>query len=459
MKKTLIIILFTFLIYLTVYADSFGLIILKSSGSACLSSSNSHKIVRDWFEEILKDSLNNKIVFDDTVLVINLNNFSREENLKLYYQQIIRSTYNITDNKSINHQKLKAELFENFNLRFLCEIELSCLSNINYFIFKMYDLKKNTEMSYRFEIPLIAFTNKTKFKKEMWNFIDTIFNKKNNFDINIPSFIWDFASKKKVLNLEGNVEVRTNYDIKYTWKIYKLKFPEGLNSLLLIDPNLLNDKVYELQDSLSIDSSVQLGKIKVEIELIEVVHNQFLDLNEINLSGANYYYIVGLKINPIYDYSMMVSKTVLIGSYKKNIFGLNFNADYTTNKFNFMLSPYYQKNFLVRNQIIGLRANYLFEYKKRNKNKYVFQSAFVTSGPLIGFGEYRTFIIDTFFGFGIANLHEDYTNIFAIQLGVNKGVKDNKILGIYLRYIKDINSRVSNLYLGCTISTHPYIIK
>ncbi|MCK4957259.1 MAG: hypothetical protein KAS49_06450, partial [Candidatus Cloacimonetes bacterium] len=167
-----------------------------------------------------------------------------------------------------------------------------------------------------------------------------------------------------------------------------------------------------------------------------------------------------LKNNLLYDISMMTSKTILVGSYKKNVYGLSFNSEWTDSKIDFMLSPYYQRNCRMRNQIIGLRLNYVLDYRKnRNLEENIFQSIFVSSGPIIGLGEYRTFTIDPFLGLGIANFNEDYANIFTLQVGINKSLRCEKILGIYLRYIKDINSKASNLFIGCTISKSTYSIK
>jgi hypothetical protein len=110
-------------------------------------------------------------------------------------------------------------------------------------------------------------------------------------------------------------------------------------------------------------------------------------------------------------------------------------------------------------KIGGIRANYVIEYRKRNIEKEnIFQSVFVSTGPLIGLDEYKTVTVDPFLGLGVANMYEEYVNVYSFQLGINKRV-NNKIVGLYLRYIKDINSEASNLYMGCTFSKSTYNIK
>jgi len=479
MKKVIILFIFSSFLVNIAFAQRVGLIILKSSGTPCSSSSNSHNIIRDWFEEILIDSLNNQYVFGDSIEVKNLYNYSNEENLKQYYQNVIKASYNISDIKTINHQKLKKETFEKINMRFIGEIEITCLSDNNYFILKLFDLKKIVEMRYRYLLPLNALSNKMAFKEEMGVFINTVFYTNKEMNLDIPSFIWSFNIDKTILSLDKDIDVRIKYskqldhNIEYEWKIYRLNFLAGFNSFL-IEPHLISDKIEELHGTPLNNYTLKIDDLEVEIELINTIHNKYLNFDNIDFSGSPYYYIVGSKRNIIYDISMMTGKTILIGTYNKNVYGLDFGysseTDYgeTTSDIRFkdtrlLLSLYYQRNCRIKNLVFGFRTTYVIFYKKsinkESTNRSLFHSLLISSGPLIGLGEFKKFTIDPFLGLGIAKFDEDYENVITFQLGLKRRFGKKTIIGLSFRYIKAIESHEWNLFYGLTISKPTYRIK
>ena len=461
MKKIIILFLFVFLIYITACADNVGLIILKSSGTPCSSSSNSHNIIRDWFEEILIDSLNNQYIFGDSITVLNLYNFSNEENLKQYYQNLIKASYNISDIKTTNHQKLKKETFEKINMRFIGEIEIACLSENNYFILKLFDLKKIVEMRYRYLLPINALSNEIVFKEEMGGFINTVFSTNKEMNLDISSFIWSFNADKISLSLDKDIDVRIKYsklldhNIKYEWKIYKLSFITGVNTLFLLEPHVISDKISEMQDSLFHNKTFRVNEKDIRIELIETIHKKELNFNNIDLSGPYYYYIVASKRNPLYNISLRADKTIFVGLHRKNVVGVEMQGEEATNKLEIQFGPYYQRNYRINNLIFGLRATYIVDFRKyKNEEDYFFQSLFISTGPIIGLGEYKTYAIEPFLGFGKSDFNKNISNVITFQVGIRQ-----RLGGIYSRYILPIDGSRSNFFLGVIITIPTYRTK
>lgn len=461
MKNFIIILLFIGLLHNFACAQSVGLIILKSSGTPCSSSSNSHNIIRDWFEEILIDSLNNRYVFGDSITVINLYNFSNEENLKQYYQNVIKASYNIENIKTINHQKLKKEIFEKTNMRFIGEIDIACLSDNNYFILKLLDLKKIVEMRYSYLLPLNALSNKMAFKEKMVVFINTVFYKNKEMNLDIPSYIWSFNVDKIILSLDKDIDVRTKYskqldhNIEYEWKIYKLNFITGVNTLFLLEPHVISDKISEMQDSLFHNKTFRVNEKDIRIELIETIHKKELNFNNIDLSGPYYYHIVASKRNPIYNISLRADKTIFVGSHRKNVVGVEMQGEGGANKLKIQFGPYYQRNYRISNLIFGLRATYIFDFRKyKNEEDYFFQSLFISTGPIIGLGEYKTYAIEPFLGFGKSDFNKNISNVITFQVGIRQ-----RFGGIYYRYILPIDGRRSDFLLGFIITIPTYRIK